>query len=242
MSFPKIKFKSDKKDKEISRVNKTSVSIQDKGKDVTTIQPKKVESVANKPSIPISSVEGGIKFEPIVSKTFYKPLVDKKLTILLVENTSKVVEERERIINIIQKVVSPGLISIIEYGSVVEKSEIFNISDFNNIPFLCNNNIEGKTCLYDAIPSLHSLVLEQYMHIEEKEKERVRINDIEIIGIGTCTDLDSEVWKEVAISMFSEIVSKPRVTTKYFCLTEESFFSAAEIGFRSIGAIFRKYQ
>ena len=79
------------------------------------------------------------------------------------------------------------------------------------------------------------------MKIEEKETERVRINEIHIIGIGNCKENGSKISKEVALKYFKRVVNKKNVTTKYFCLSENSFVNAAEVGFHSIGAIYRKY-
>ena len=67
------------------------------------------------------------------------------------------------------------------------------------------------------------------------------IDSIEIIGIGTCKDSGSMHLKETAQNSFYQVVSKPKITTKYFCLTEGNMVSAAEMGFRSIGAILRSF-
>ena len=80
------------------------------------------------------------------------------------------------------------------------------------------------------------------MKIEEKETERVRINKIDVIGIGNCKDNGSKISKEQALRYFQKVANLHGVTTKYFCLSENSFIDAAEIGLHSIGAIFRKYQ
>lgn len=181
--------------------------------------------------------------EQLFSKTYFKPTIGKKLTIVLIENTSKVVAEKEKLIRLIKRnIETSGLVSIINYDSTVKKSKIFNAKDFNDITFLSSKNIDNETCLFDALVELENLVCDSYMEQEEKENTYIRINDIRIIGIGTCTDSCSKVSKEFAINCFYNVVRKPNVTSKYFCFTEESFIKAAEIGFHSIGAIFRNYQ
>ena len=96
--------------------------------------------------------------------------------------------------------------------------------------------------MFDALVELEFLVSNSYMKLEEKENEDILIDNIEVIGIGTCTDNCSKVSKEVAIDCFCKVARKPGITTKYFCLTDETFTQAAEIGFHSIGAIFKNYQ
>lgn len=172
---------------------------------------------------------------------FFKRLVSKKLTILLVENTSKVANEKEILTKIIKSLVTDGLVSVIYYGSSVNQTEIVDFFAFNNSMFWCDNNTSDMACLYDALVKLEDIVSKKYMVVEENETEKVRIDKIEVIGIGTCKDNCSITSKEKGIDCFCQILNKPNITTKYFCLTEETFMDAAEIGFRSIGAILRNY-
>lgn len=177
----------------------------------------------------------------VVHKTVYKRTVDKKLTIVLVENTAEVAKEKDTLIKIVKSLGPSGLVSIINYGSAVRQSEIFELSEFDEVNLLCTEDIGDRACLYDALKKLENLVYKEYMHIEEKEKERIIIKEIEVIGIGTGKDNCSKVTKDSGIDSFCRIARKPKVTTKYFCLTEDTFINVAEIGFRSIGAIFRNY-
>ena len=116
-----------------------------------------------------------------------------------------------------------------------------DIISFDDNSLLSEDNEQNAICLYDALKALEDLVNKEYMVIHEKEFERERINQIEIIGIGTCKDNCSVVSKEEGIESFCNVAKKLNITTKYFCITEESFVSAAEIGFHSIGAISRNY-
>lgn len=244
MKLPKL-FKDNNDEKNNSTIQKL-VSDENEEKKVThnevnTIHPKPVGKVEKE--APISTSEDGINFKPILpKKTIFKRIVDKKLTIILIESTFEVFKVKEIVLKIVRSLVSPGLVSIINYGSTVKQSEIFDVSIFNGNVLLCDTYIGDSACLYDALIDLESLISKEYMHIEENENEKVRINQIEVIGIGTCTDNCSKVTKEAGIDCFCKVINKHNITTKYFCLTEETFMNAAEIGFRSIGAILRDYQ
>lgn len=186
------------------------------------------------------------------TKTVYKRLVNKTLTIILVENTTKVMEEANNIAMIAKAIAgsiknSPaksGLVCVINYGKNVKKSEIFEINEFTStdIPLLYKEEAEDTACLFDALAELEQVVSANYFSIEEKAHEKVMINNIEIVGIGTCRDNGSLISKDEGVESFSRVVSRAKITTKYYALTDEFFVETAEIGFRSIGAISRSYQ
>lgn len=181
-----------------------------------------------------------------IPKIRYKRLVEKKLIVVLIENTTEVAKAKDtlnKIIKskIIESLVSSGVVCIINYGTTVRQREIWEVPTLEDIAFLCDDDIGNNACLYDALVEAESLISKQYINVLEKEQERVKISDFEVIGIGTCKDTCSKASKEFATEKFCEMVRQPKVVTKYFCLTEENFNSAAEIGFRSIGAIFKKY-
>lgn len=174
-------------------------------------------------------------------KYIYKPLVKKKLTILLLENNIDLSINQKILKFVKSNLFTDDLLSIINYGNSVKISQVNKLSEFSDSDFLYYEQTDNL-CLFDALIELEKFVSENYMEIIENENERVKITDIDIIGIGTCTDLNSEATKENAIDCISKIFLKRDITTKYFCLTEENFLRAAEIGFRSIGAIFKNYQ
>lgn len=225
------------------------------GKSITTTQPVVADKGKGKKTIDNVNVQTPFlgqsekksylpPYKPrnsdLISKEVsYKQIVDKKLTILLIENTVEVAKQKDSLIKIIKSLVSSGLVSVINYGSTVKQSETFDVTTFYNIDCLRTEDIGDTACLYDALMELSSLISKKYMYMEEKEK--VRINKIEVIGIGTCKDNGSKTSKEVVIDCFCKAIKKPEVITKYFCLTEETFMDAAEIGFHSIGAISRNY-
>lgn len=187
-------------------------------------------------------------YAPLVTEPFpkskivyYKPPVSKKLTVILVENTAKVLKEKEMLVKIVKNLVPTGLICIINYGSIPRQSKIIDISSFDDTMFLCDDIAGDVACLYDALIMLDGLILEKYMTIEEINNQRININQCDVVGIGTCKDIGSVFSKEDAIQCFCRVSKRAGITTKYFCLTEENFMDAAEIGFHSIGAIFRNY-
>lgn len=187
-------------------------------------------------------VKEDVKKEDLPRKPFvYKRLVDKKLTIVLIENTFEAIKQKETLLKIVKSIVTEGAVCIINYGSHVEQSEIFDIFKLNTINWFNDDDIGNASCLYDALEQLEILVSKHHMHIEENEFERIRFKKIEVLGIGSCKDNGSTTSKETAQEYLYRISNKSAITTKYFCFTEETFINAAEIGFRSIGAISRNY-
>lgn len=174
-------------------------------------------------------------------KTIYKKTIYKKLNIVFVENSAEVYKEMDTIRKIVNAISTSELLCIISYGSTVTVGEIFDFSASESRPRLLLDSNSTSACLYDALVDMEALVSSVYMKVEEKEKEREIINEIEVIGIGTCKDNCSEIEEEIAINRFSKTTSKKNVKTKYYCLTEDGFMNAAKIGFRSIGSISQKY-
>lgn len=202
----------------------------------TNIRTQNINQVKN------AEVKDAVKKEDLPRKTYvYKRLVDKKLTIVLIENTFEAIKQKETLLKIVKSIVTEGAVCIINYGSHVEQSEIFDIFKLNIINWFNDDDIGNASCLYDALERLEILVSKHHMHIEENEFERIRFNKIEVLGIGSCKDNGSIATKETAQEYLYRISNKSTITTKYFCFTEETFINAAEIGFRSIGAISRNY-
>lgn len=175
-------------------------------------------------------------------KTVYKRLVNKKLTIILVENTATVAMQKDKVLQIVENFVRSDLICIINYGSKVSTSEILDVHNGKDLTIMYDESAGEEACLYDALIELEKIVSSQYLITKETEHERVSIENIDIIGIGTCRDNCSTTPKDDAIDKFYLMSLKSRVVTKYYCLTDEFFMGAAEIGFHSIGAISKAYQ
>lgn len=169
----------------------------------------------------------------------YKRLVNKTLIIVLIENTAQVAKEKEKVLQIINTIVKSDLVCFMNYSDVVQESEIIDVTS-NTI--LYDEGTGDRACLFDALVEVEKLVSSKYLVTEEKEKEKIFINNIEIIGIGTCIDNASKTSKEDALNSFLRVSSRQKVITKYYCLTDEYFIKAAEIGFHSIGSISRCYQ
>lgn len=161
-----------------------------------------------------------------------------KVTIILIENTAEVAKEKDKLEKIIKSLVTTGQVCVISYGSAVRKTEMVEANSFNCSSLLCQGDIGDKACLFDALVVLESLVSKLP---EELKKKKLKIDGIDIIGIGRCIDKYSLASKEIGIESFNKVASKNDVVTKYFCLSEEYFVEAATIGFHSIGAINRNY-
>ena len=140
-----------------------------------------------------ASTAGKNWFADSKPKYIYKPLVDKKLTILLIENTKEVEKQLNMITKIVSSLITEGDVCIINYGSTHTQSEIMSATQLKSI------------------------------------------------GIGTGKEQGSKVLKAFALKAFARVAKKPKVVTKYFCLTEASFLQVAEIGFHSIGSMDRTY-
>lgn len=172
----------------------------------------------------------------------YKPTKYEKLTILLIENTLQVQAQSANLAKIVNGIVTTGLVCMIHYGSFVRKSELVGASKIKTMELLHADDMGEKACLYDALLELEQVVSQKFMSVQENEKEKICINQIEVIGIGTCKNDGSNVAKDIGTGCFSKVLVKPNVVTKYFCLTDENVVHAAEVGFHSIGYISRNYQ
>lgn len=176
-------------------------------------------------------------------KTVYKRLVNKKLTIILLENTATVAKQKDKVLQIVENFVRSDFICIINYGSEVNVSEIIDLNNkIKDLKIMHDESAAEESCLYDALVELEKVVSSKYLITEETAHERICTDSIDIIGIGTCRDNCSKVSKDEAIDKFYLMSLKSRVVTKYYCLTDEFFIGAAEIGFHSIGAISKAYQ
>ncbi len=180
--------------------------------------------------------------KPFFPKTVYKKLVNKKLNIVLIEGTALVSKEKEKVTQIVKRFLNADLLCIINYGDVINKSEILEVKDPEKMNIDFAETDQEKTCLYDTLIEVEKLISSKYMVTEEKEKERVCIDHIEIIGIGTCSDNSSTATKEDALEAFFKICLKNNIATKYYCLTDEYVMNAAKIGFHSIGSISIAYK
>lgn len=174
----------------------------------------------------------------------YKPLENKQLSIIVIENS----EETNKIKNMISTIVGSygsnekNITCVVNYGSMIHFSELIDPKSLKDLPALVENDIGSSARFYDAFCALSDLISAKKKSIEDDKSKRININSIEILGIGTCKDVGSTHSKVEAISAFDEIIKDSTVTTKYFCLTEDGFKEAAEFGFKSIGSISITYQ
>lgn len=191
----------------------------------------------------LSGTATGIKqvSKPFTSLKRYKPMKDTKLTIIFLENTIEVASQIDNLNKIVGSVKN-GFVCIINYGSKVMQTELFEAADIKKCELLVEDDVGDKACLFNALVALENIVSDSYNKVLETENERMRIKKIEVIGIGRCVDNCSTVSKEIGMEYFSRMIKNFNILTKYFTLTEESFVQTATIGFRSIGAIYRNYR
>jgi hypothetical protein len=183
------------------------------------------------------------KFVENKKNIFIKPIVDTKLTIFLIENSYEMKKNEEFLKQIVKNSISSeDYVAVINYGSTVRETKPSNSFESYFDKILCSKDITEKKCLYNAIETLEVMVYEYNKKIIEGEKEKTFIKNVEIIGIGSCTDCGSSISKAYAILCFSKIALFKNVSTKYFCFTDATFVKSAEIGFHSIGAINRNYK
>lgn len=204
-----------------------------------------VKSVNGTVPVETDSVKTEIKFvKSFFPKTVYKKLINKKLNIILIENTAAVSKEKEKVLQIINRFLNCDLLCIINYTGTVSQSKILEVPEQPeemNIDY--TESDQENACLFDALVEAEKIVSSKYLVTEEMEKERVCVGEIEIIGIGTCTDNCSTSTKEAALEAFFKIGNKrSKISTKYFCITDANVMNAAEIGFHSIGSISIAYQ
>ena len=93
-----------------------------------------------------------------------------------------------------------------------------------------------KILFYDSLVEVSELVKRLYT-----EQKMFRIVSVELICIGNCEDKESKKSKETAIKELNEIIQKYDIKNKYYCLSENEYLEAAEIGFHLIGSITTPY-
>lgn len=266
----KIKVFSDEDSNNNEKITKAETRNESKPVNKPTIQNEKMknhsEPISTSVSIPFTkteqqvdkkiSSEKGVETNPVFEakeysviekdlvepkKKIFKPLINKKLNILLVENNVDISLKKKLFTFIKKQLRSDEFIIIISYGDSVTVSEIMQVSEVDNDNLTSCSEITNL-CLCDALVKLEECFSENYLNVFEKNENRIKITNIDIIGIGSCVDIGSEASKEYAYDLFDEIIRNKNITTKYFCYTDENFSNAAEVGFRSIGAIFKNYQ
>lgn len=207
----------------------------------TTTTPVTTVTTSGPVTTPVVGAASAIKgtFFP---KTVFKRLVNKKLTIILLENTATVAKQKDKVLQIVDNFVRSDLICIINYGSSVNASKVIDVHNGKDLKIMYEESAGEEACLFDALMELEKIVSSKYLVTEETEHERVCVDSIDVIGIGTCRDNCSTTAKADAIDKFYLMSLKSKLVTKYYCLTDEFFMGAAEIGFRSIGAISKTYQ
>lgn len=224
----------------------TSVEEQKKKplEDGKVTEPKSIETVSEagmpegtdeKKVLPRKRIE----YKPYI----YVPLiVDKDLTIIMVEHTDELAKYK----TVIEKIITSfnqgsRMIGCILYGEEVLISNVTLSEKFFSQP-LKELTFEKPASLgvrfFDAIEVMAKSItsIPKTYAIEEKE---YRVNDIEIIGIGTGVDFKSKNSQFLASIYLDSVLNKS--SSKYFCIKDEQMVNVASLGFRSIGFLDRKY-
>ena len=166
----------------------------------------------------------------------------EKLTVLFVENTEAVISNKDLLKQLFKSLVTTGYVCVITYGATPKISDIYEAKEFNSNQVFIESEYSDKACLFDALLALVEIVFRNaFEGTYEMKKKHVKIENIDVVGIGRCIDNCSLISERVALFSFQNETRNTNIKTKYFCLDEGSFVNAAAVGFRSIGSINRNY-
>lgn len=170
------------------------------------------------------------------NKEVFKQLLNKKLTIILLENSQMATNFKDMILKIIHRLDKDSYICVITYGNTISISKKCKIEDFQDENLLNENDLSNKYCLYDSLEILAEVIKDARHKVIENLFERHAIKYIDVIGIGSGLDIGSKMSKSEAVICFDKILNTDNINTKYFCFSEDTFIDVATLGFRSIGA------
>lgn len=216
-NIPQVEKKEETTKQDSTTVTTTISKNKDKG-----ITIKDAENAKEDKAIPKGTVIPTLQIPRLESK---------KVTIMLLENTPFMKQLKiERIATNISS--DPDqLVTIVRYGENIETTT-YNEKD--NIIF--DDKEPEKILFYDSLVEVSELVKRLYT-----EQKMFRIVSVELICIGNCEDKESKKSKETAIKELNEIIQKYDIKNKYYCLSENEYLEAAEIGFHLIGSITTPY-
>ncbi len=237
----KRKFDSDDSPEELDYAEKTK-----------PVSPKSDEPKDKSSSDHVSESKATEKKDDIMEKkktgwqtpkkysNFFAPrIVNKKLTIILMENTPQSDAVKNIILKIIHRIPDSELVCVINYGSKVKVGRICKVKNFDDKKLLNSEDLKDDAfCLYDAIYTLNKVikVAMKEARYESFGIDQYKITSIDVIGIGSGLDAASKTTREEAQKYFDDILLNSGVETKYFCFSEDTFKDVALLGFRSIGA------
>lgn len=182
-----------------------------------------------------ADVEIKPQYKPLAD-FYYKRTLKKKLVIVLLEDTEEAFFYNEYINELLKEELKNCLVRIVSYNDVVFSTNIMKEEDMDYEKEIFHSTYNtSQCCLFEALRILLSLC-NQKSNIQD-EKFKYEIGKIELIGIGRCIDNFYENIEEDAINIFSYIVKKYNIKTKYYCLKEENIIDVAQFGFRSINVI-----
>ncbi len=172
-----------------------------------------------------------------------KPIVNGKLVIFLVEESSFLNDWSTFISKQIGNIPGDNFLCIIRYNSLVESSGVKKRENFAASELELKGDLStDDACFYNAIYETHKVIDESYKKVFEDSSKRYKIMNIELIGIGTCSDTSSCDGKDfdTSIELFNSMLDIG-IVTKYFCTNEIYMKNASKFGFRSIASIDKSY-
>lgn len=173
-------------------------------------------------------------------KPIIKPLLVKKLTILLVEETKEAIPfVKMPFSKSLEMVEDTDYLCIIRYSDKVEATINIRPKDkFLKEELELKEDTENdKKCYYDALKKTYEIISEYSNKVMENNLyHNIRIDKIEVIGMGTSSDNCSETSFEDALKTFDKILQRD-IKTRYFSINDISMKNAAALGFRSIGSM-----
>lgn len=215
--------------KEATDPANNGASVVDKGKDSNNVN--------NKTSLSNGQQNAKRSYTPVSNIPLPKPLLSRNLTIFLVEETTQMnpyirvmFEKSLSVVN------NNDFLCVIRYSENVNRTIKVKYK-FNEEELEANYNIKNdKKCFYEALKYAYDIVDRCCFTVFEDSKYRYKIENTELIGIGTASDNSSKISLEEAIAEFDKILKKG-IKTKYFCIDDIQMKDAAVLGFRNVGSI-----
>ncbi len=174
----------------------------------------------------------------------YKQTLYRKLTIILIEETTAL----NPFVNIVSKIIESSCQSesdyycIIKYGDTFTMPKLLFKKELKQEDIIFKGNITNeKSCLYDVVCNIPPFVEEAVLSHKEDERYKYMISEIEVVGIGTCTDNASKNTKKDAYTAFNKLLSRKDIKTKYCCTSDVLMQEPAKFGFRNIVCMSKEY-
>lgn len=171
----------------------------------------------------------------------FRKVEEIKMDIILIEDSLNVKGYRDTILKGIKEPQGGDILFIFSYtdkGITIKSSLEKEPKEVLNLVFKGELDEGGQ--LYDTLKVIAELIAlygKENLKIDFKD---YKINEINILGIGSAIDKNSKDDINLALETMEVIKNIDIVTTKYICIEEANMVNAAMLGFRSIGCINNK--